>query len=124
MTFAWWTTPMGFTITCGVQVVDVGGYEPFVWRCDWRVACFASPTDTAHLSLRRLFVFHVRRFTNPLSGDAFGGSLVWTLNHLFVCRRRSCALNSTMPIMVGRPHYTIGNGTVPGRRVLVRKLVQ
>ena len=37
---------MGFTNTCGVQVVDVGGYEPFVWRCDWRVARFASRTDT------------------------------------------------------------------------------
>ena len=40
-----WTTPMGFTNTFGVQVVDMGGYEPFVWRCDWRAARFASLTD-------------------------------------------------------------------------------
>ena len=36
---------MGFTNTFGAQVVDMGGYEPFVWRCDWRVARFASLTD-------------------------------------------------------------------------------
>ena len=33
---------MGFTNTFGAQVVDMGGYEPFVWRCDWRAARFAS----------------------------------------------------------------------------------
>ena len=36
---------MGFANTFGAQVVDVGGYEPFVWRCDWRGARFASLTD-------------------------------------------------------------------------------
>ena len=36
---------MGFTNMFCAQVVDVGGYEPFVWRCDWRVAHFASLTD-------------------------------------------------------------------------------
>ena len=107
------------------------------------------------LSLRPLFVFHICRCTNPLSGDAFGRALVWTLNHLFVCRHRSCILNfaivlscltwntslwlawntslfcrrrscvrkSAMPIMVGRNHYTIGNGTVPGCRVIGKTLV-
>ena len=64
-TSAWWTTPMGFTISFGVQVVDVGGYEPFVWRCDWRVARFASRMDTVHLSLRHLFVCHVHRSCVP-----------------------------------------------------------
>ena len=57
----------------------------------------ASRTDTVHLSLRHLFFCHVHR---------------------------SCVLNSAMPIMGGRPHYTIGNGTAPGRCVLVRKAVQ
>ena len=67
--------------------------------------------------------------TNPLSGDAIGWSLVlhhvrtFSLNHLFVCRR-SCLPNSAMPIMAGRPQYIIGNGTDPGRRVLVRKSAQ
>ena len=36
---------MGFTNTFGAQVVDMGGCEPFVWRCDWRVARFASLMD-------------------------------------------------------------------------------
>ena len=40
-----WTAPMGFTNTFGVQVGHMGGYEPFVWRCDWRAARFASLTD-------------------------------------------------------------------------------
>ena len=31
--------------TFGAQVVDMGRYDPFVWRCDWRVARFASLTD-------------------------------------------------------------------------------
>ena len=48
---------MGFTNTFGVQVVDMGGYELFVWRCDWRAARFASLTDMLRV---------VCRFNSPL----------------------------------------------------------
>ena len=92
---------MGFTNTFGVQVVDMGGYEPFVWRCDWRVARFASLTDML------LVIYLVGSCANSLRFVAFVGN---------ACSTSLCL------IMASSPHYTIGNGTAAGRPVLKRTL--
>ena len=65
---------MGFTNTFGVQVVDMGGYEPFVWRCDWRVARFASLTDML------LVIYLVGSCANSLRFVAFVGNACSTNN--------------------------------------------
>ena len=65
---------MGFTNTFGVQVVDLGGYEPFVWICDWRAARFASLTDML------LVIYLVGSCANSLRFVAFVGNACSTNN--------------------------------------------
>ena len=52
----------------------LGGYEPFVWRCDWRVARFASLTDML------LVIYRVGSCANSLRFVAFVGNACSTNN--------------------------------------------